>query len=187
MSVQTTARPTPVGVRTDDEAANPYLASPAPEQPSPAALGVEELSTGECWRLVESTPLARLAVSTPDGQPDVFPINFTVHAGRIYFRSAPGTKLRRLSEDASVAFEVDGADERFHWSVVIHAEAERMDSDDDIVASGVLGLATASPTAKNDYVSLTPVTVTGRRFRRRPERAAHDTKPVVIPHRAPLR
>jgi nitroimidazol reductase NimA-like FMN-containing flavoprotein (pyridoxamine 5'-phosphate oxidase superfamily) len=56
-----------------------------------AQQGVEHLTTTECWRLLESVSLGRLAVEGPEGIPDVFPVNFTVHSGSVYLRSAPGS------------------------------------------------------------------------------------------------
>lgn len=181
-----------------------------------APAGVEELTTAECWRLVETSTLGRLAVEGIDGRPDLFPLNFLVHDGNLFVRSAPGKKLRSITEHPDVAFEVDGVDERFHWSVVIKARAERMDTDADIEASGILELISLSPTPKHNFLRLTPVAVTGRRFPKaaspaptrsaapaapdvdeqsaksaspHPPTAAHpdlDDKPNPIPHHAPL-
>ena len=39
-----------------------------------------------------------------------------------------------------------------------------VDADDEIEASGVLDLQSANPTAKNDFVCITPREITGRRF-----------------------
>lgn len=145
---------------------NPYLAQPRQAPASPREAGVEELSTAECWRLVESTALGRLAMVAPDGRPDVFPINFVVHTGNLFIRSAPGTKLWSIAMNPAVAFEVDGMDDRSCWSVVIRADAERMDTDSEIEASGVLDLVSWNPTEKFDFIRLVPIAVTGRRFRR---------------------
>ena len=107
-------------------------------------------------------------MNASDGRPDVFPLNFLVHNGDLFIRSAPGAKLRSIAEHPAVAFEVDGSDDRFHWSVVIRADARRMDTDVDIEASGVLDLVSWSPTEKYDFVRLTPIGITGRRFPRHP-------------------
>ncbi|GAA3212841.1 hypothetical protein GCM10017690_25440 [Microbacterium terregens] len=145
---------------------NPYRAQPHPEPLSAAEAGVEELTIAECWRLVELSRLGRLALEAFDGHPDVFPLNFLVHDGSVFVRSAPGSKLRSMAANPAVAFEVDGSDEKYYWSVVIRAKAERMDTDAEIEASGVLNLVSWSPTSKHDFVRLVPVTVSGRRFPR---------------------
>jgi nitroimidazol reductase NimA-like FMN-containing flavoprotein (pyridoxamine 5'-phosphate oxidase superfamily) len=131
---------------------------------------VEHLGTAECWRLLERNSLGRLAVEGSGGVPDVFPVNFTVHSGAIYLRSAPGSKLMDIAARPGVAFEIDGEDPLFHWSVVIKGSARRLDSDDEIHASGVESLVSASPTLKEDYIAITPSSVTGRRFRKNAEK-----------------
>ena len=127
---------------------------------------VEQLGTAECWRLLERSSLGRLAVEGAGGVPDVFPVNFTVHSGAIYLRSAPGSKLMTIAARPAVAFEIDGEDPRFHWSVVVKGAARRLDSDAEIHESGVEALVSASPTAKHNFICISPSSVTGRRFRK---------------------
>ena len=131
-----------------------------------ARQGVEHLTTTECWRLLESVSLGRLAVEGPEGIPDVFPVNFTVHSGSVYLRSAPGSKLMDIAARPGVAFETDGQDPLSHWSVVLKGTARRLDSDAEILESGVQNLVSASPTSKHDFIRITPDSVTGRRFRK---------------------
>jgi nitroimidazol reductase NimA-like FMN-containing flavoprotein (pyridoxamine 5'-phosphate oxidase superfamily) len=125
---------------------------------------IHTLSDDTCWELLRSASLGRLAVVAADGV-DMFPVNYLVDRGTILFRSAPGTKLIDVVHDPVVAFEVDGVDERHRWSVVVRGVARRLDADDEIEASGVLGLETLAPSAKFNYVRITPRVVTGRRFR----------------------
>lgn len=189
---------------------NPYLKIPsAPEEP-PSAFGVEEMNEHECWQLVEQCNFGRFAVVSATGAPEIFPMNYLVHERSILVRSAPGGKLRSVAMRADVAFEVDGATATHYWSVVVHGAAHRLAMDSEIGASGVLTLASLSPTPKNDFLRLTPAAVTGRRFPKRraavPPSApiAHDRgernaadvghtstssrqKPQPIPHRPPLR
>ncbi|WP_343896958.1 pyridoxamine 5'-phosphate oxidase family protein [Microbacterium thalassium] len=119
----------------------------------------------QCWALLGNRPIGRLAVIGADGGPDIFPVNTLVHDGKIYFRSGGGAKMREVAADDRVAFEMDGAEPPWRWSVVIRGTARRLDRDDEIEASGVLGLATLSPSPKNDFCVVTPVQVSGRRFR----------------------
>jgi nitroimidazol reductase NimA-like FMN-containing flavoprotein (pyridoxamine 5'-phosphate oxidase superfamily) len=125
---------------------------------------VHTLSEDACWELLRGGSLGRLAVVAADGV-DMFPVNYLVDRGTILFRSAPGTKLIDVVRDPVVAFEIDGVDERHRWSVVVRGVARRLDADDEIEASGVLGLETLAPSAKFNYVRITPRVVTGRRFR----------------------
>lgn len=128
------------------------------------ARDVRTLGDDASWELLRGGSLGRLAVVAEDGV-DVFPVNYLVDRGTILFRSAPGTKLIDVVHDPVVAFEVDGVDERHRWSVVVRGVARRLDADDEIEGSGVLGLATLTPAAKFNYVRITPRVVTGRRFR----------------------
>jgi uncharacterized protein len=125
---------------------------------------VEELTEPQCWALL-STGLGRLATSV-DHVVDIFPVNYFVHERTILFRSAPGSKLVNITSDPTVAFEVDGVESRFHWSVVIHGTAKRLGVDRDILESGVKDLVSWSPTHKFNYVRITPTRITGRRILR---------------------
>src|SRR5215213_1397747 len=102
---------------TDTEA--PRTPSPAAEPASAAKAGVQEMTSVECWRLLQTSSVGRLAIHALDGRPDVFPINFVAHDGSIFFRSAPGAKLQSIAGSPDVAFELDGTNARFHWSVVV--------------------------------------------------------------------
>lgn len=124
---------------------------------------IEILSELQCWELLDSAPLGRLAVVSPDGV-DIFPIDFLVRHGAVYFRSAPGSKLAELTEHPVVAFESDGRQWGKRWSVVLHGRAERLWDDTEIAASGVLALTTSSPTEKWNYIKITPTSLSGRRF-----------------------
>ncbi|MGB3910319.1 MAG: pyridoxamine 5'-phosphate oxidase family protein [Pseudolysinimonas sp.] len=126
--------------------------------------GARILTDDACWELVRGETLGRLAVVADDGV-DIFPVNYLVDRGTILFRSAPGSKLACIARDPVVALEVDGCDDQHRWSVVVRGTARRLDADDDIEASGVLGLATLPGTPKFNYVCITPRVLTGRRFR----------------------
>jgi hypothetical protein len=125
-----------------------------------------ELTPAECWNLLRSTGLGRLATAV-DGVAGIFPVNYLVHDEKILFRSAPGSKLVQITADPLVAFEVDGMDSRWHWSVVIHGTAKRLSDGTDVIGSGVLELVSWTPTKKYNYVRITPTDITGRRIDRR--------------------
>ena len=122
--------------------------------------------------LLGPTGVGRLATASLDAvtgevSVDLFPVNYLVHDGALYFRSAPGSKLAQITANQKVAFEVDNPRGRVNWSVVIHGDARRMSMDRDIEESGVLGLATAIPTEKWNDVHIEAGTTTGIRFRKR--------------------
>lgn len=130
----------------------------------PRASTMVDLDPSECWAHLRDTALGRLAVLAPDGV-DVFPVNYRVFRGAIYFRSAPGTKLVDLTAEPVVAFEADGADATHRWSVVVRGRAIRVADDAEIEESGVLSLIPDPDAEKHNIVRIDPLTVTGRRFR----------------------
>lgn len=127
---------------------------------------ITELGTAECWSLLESVSIGRLAVTGLDGAPDVFPLNFTVHNGALYARSAHGAKVLDIATRPAAALEIDGEDDESHWSVVVRGAAARVDHDAEIRESGVLRLGSVNPASKPHVIRLTPATVTGRRFKK---------------------
>lgn len=129
---------------------------------------ITELSTEECWHLIAAHSLGRLAV-TAVGTVDIFPINYAVSEGMLYFRTAPGTKLLELSINDHVAFEIDGFADAEVWSVVLKGRAERLERQSEIDAAEQLTLAPWLPTLKYRWVRITPDELSGRRFDRSPE------------------
>ena len=128
--------------------------------------GVRTLDAAECWRILAAESLGRLAVRVDDGV-DVFPVNFLVHDGAVFFRSAPGAKLVELTREPRVAFEVDGQYAHRAWSVVVRGVATRIGSEDEIWEAGVTQLHTWHPSDKFNYVRIQPASVSGRSFEKK--------------------
>jgi nitroimidazol reductase NimA-like FMN-containing flavoprotein (pyridoxamine 5'-phosphate oxidase superfamily) len=126
---------------------------------------VGELDPELCWEALESTPLGRLAVEH-DGRIDIFPINYAVDGAKIYFRTAPGSKLLALTGSSEVVLEIDGFDDEAAFSVVVRGTAERLDSPTDIEVADALPLTPWIPTLKLRWVRIRPADVSGRVFRR---------------------
>lgn len=125
----------------------------------------EPLDVEESWKLLMRSGLGRLATAA-GSQADIFVVNYLVDERTILFRSAPGSKLVELEEAPVVAFEVDGNDVHRYWSVVIRGTAERMTDQTEIIRSGVLELASWSPSEKHEFVRIVPIAVTGRQVDR---------------------
>jgi len=124
------------------------------------------LDGAACWRLLDREGIGRLAVSTDDG-PDIFPLNYLSALGRLYFRSAPGTKILELTQHPRVAFEVDGRTMLAKWSVVVRGTARRLGSEPEILRAGVHGLHAWQPGEKFNYFEIQPEQITGRFIRPR--------------------
>jgi nitroimidazol reductase NimA-like FMN-containing flavoprotein (pyridoxamine 5'-phosphate oxidase superfamily) len=97
-----------------------------------------ELTADDCYALLGTQPVGRLAV--PDGVqgPLVVPVNFLLDGDVIVFRTDMGTKVRALRQ-GPVSFQVDFIDWIHHtgWSVLArgvayeatHWEVEHLDLD----------------------------------------------------------
>lgn len=133
--------------------------------------GITELTTDQCWQLLRSRDLGRIAASAA-GTVDIFPINYAVDsAPAIYFRTAPGTKLIELAINDRVAFEIDDHDDEEAWSVVVKGRAERVERQSEMDAAELLGLTPWIPTLKYRWVRIRPTEVAGRKFTLGPEPA----------------
>jgi nitroimidazol reductase NimA-like FMN-containing flavoprotein (pyridoxamine 5'-phosphate oxidase superfamily) len=142
------------------------------------------LSESECWALLRSVDVGRLAAPTSDGGADIVPVNHVVDQGSIVFRSALGTKLTLALDAAEVAFEADNAADRAAdqhddpWSVVLHGPAELIAHRTDVIDSFELLVTPWHDSPKPYFVRLTPHTISGRRFRLEPRGddvpATHD-------------
>lgn len=126
---------------------------------------VKELAVNECWALLRTEVVGRLAVWVDD-HPDIFPLNYAVDHGTLVFRSARGTKVSAALSDAHVALEVDGYLSESHeaWSVVIKGKAEGIREIDDLMDTVDLPLFPWQAGTKDFFVRLVPTSVTGRRF-----------------------
>ncbi|MEV8144817.1 pyridoxamine 5'-phosphate oxidase family protein [Specibacter sp. NPDC078709] len=121
------------------------------------------MSNDEAWRFLEHTRFGRLALSVGN-QPDIFPINYLAHDGKLLMRTNPGTKLAELTINDSVAFEIDGLAENEAWSVVLKGTARVLESQTEIDAVSELPLAPWLQTLKYTFVEIVPSSVSGFRF-----------------------
>lgn len=144
-----------------------------------AASPVSALSTAECWRLLETQRLGRLALIDAAGEPRIYPVNFAGRDGVLYIRSANDAKLRFLRTRPSVAFEVDGQDAGDRWSVVVRGDAARVELDAEVRSSRHAGVRSMRPTPTPYVIGIHPRSVTGRRF---PERGADQPEGAPRAH-----
>jgi uncharacterized protein len=124
---------------------------------------VSILSQTECWDLLSSMSLGRLVTSV-DGQPEIFPVNFVVQHHTILFRTAEGTKLVSTAINNDVLFEVDDHNVAEGWSVILKGIARSLRTDEDIAEAEKAQLLPWIATVKPHYVRIRPMSVTGRRF-----------------------
>lgn len=104
------------------------------------------LSDGECWDLLRSQPVGRIAWSGIQGV-SVVPVNYVVVDEAIILRTTPYSLLARDSADREVAFQVDQLDLERHegWSILARGRTRREDRSTEhpqpwVTGSRVLGL-----------------------------------------------
>ncbi|HZK32718.1 MAG TPA: pyridoxamine 5'-phosphate oxidase family protein [Corynebacterium sp.] len=126
---------------------------------------MEILSAEESLELMSTVTLGRLVVRRKDDI-DLFPLNYAVDEGKIYFRTAEGTKLFSLALGNEVLFEADHAelDDALAWSVIIKGQARILTSHAEILAAEELPVKPWTPSLKYNFVEITPKEISGRRF-----------------------
>ena len=122
------------------------------------------LSESESWQLLGSVALGRLVTSV-DGQPEIFPVNFVVQRRTVLFRTAEGTKLVSAVINNRVVFEADEHDVAEGWSVIVKGHARVLHDSDEIEEAERAQLLPWTATVKRSYVRVIPSVITGRRFR----------------------
>jgi nitroimidazol reductase NimA-like FMN-containing flavoprotein (pyridoxamine 5'-phosphate oxidase superfamily) len=128
---------------------------------------MDRLSEEECWELLGSSELARIAFAAA-GDVEIFPVNAVVDRRTIVFCTAEGTKLAGAAVFHRVAVEADGLDPEtgLAWSVVLKGDAEVLEDFNDIYAAQELPLHPWHPGFKDRFVRVKPRDIQGRRFLR---------------------
>lgn len=126
--------------------------------PSPATL-----TAYDCWGLLETQDVARVAWASPDGVA-VVPVNFIVAGGAVWFRTQPDSELGRQCGGGRVLVEVDHVNRAEHtaWSVVVSGTASLVPTED--VPDDVMEMRVWAAGTRNVFVRVEPVAVTGRRL-----------------------
>lgn len=125
-----------------------------------------DLTTEECWALLRTHAVGRVAWSDPE--PQVVPVNFAVIDERIWIQSRADSRLAAACDGRPVAFEVDEVDDftRSGVSVVAHGTARARGVED-------LRASSAAPTQWPDswpegdkpvVLSIEIADLTGRRL-----------------------
>ncbi|MBM9461565.1 pyridoxamine 5'-phosphate oxidase family protein [Nocardioides sp. zg-536] len=101
---------------------------------------IVELSSDECWDLLHSRAVGRVAWSGANGTV-IIPVNFVAREGLILFRTTPYSMLARDCAEREVSFEVDDLDEDEHtgWSVLARGRCTREERSSDGPAPWVTG------------------------------------------------
>ena len=121
------------------------------------------LSAHESWNLLTGVALGRLVTSV-DGQPEIFPVNYVVQHHTVLFRTAEGTKLVSAAINNRVLFEADDHTVAEGWSVIVKGTARMLRTQDEIEEAERARVLPWIATSKLHYVRVIPTQITGRRF-----------------------
>ena len=124
---------------------------------------LEELSEGECLRLLEEGGLGRVAVSV-QALPHIFPVNYALDGTDVVFVSGRGTKLAAATDRTVVAFEIDGIDSlgRTGWSVEVTGPSSIVTDPDELERCHHLPLTPWVHPRDGCFIRIRPDRITGR-------------------------
>lgn len=138
-----------------------------------------EIGEEECFRLLQLRNLGRLAI-VRDGQPEIFPVNYSMDGHTVVMRTQPGVKLT-YAPLARVAFEVEDIDlvQREGWVVEVRGHAQDITDAID-TRSEHLHTADVRPWVSgphDHYIAIARPLVSGRRLVRPTTPDIEDQRP----------
>lgn len=138
------------------------MTTPLPQMRPPAVLNAYD-----CWDLLPTEEVARVAWAAPDSVA-IVPVNYSVVDKTLWFQTQPYSRLGRNCDGARLAMEVDHLDHatKSAWSVVVVGYAQVVPLDE--VPETVQQMQIWIPGPRSLAVRVDPVDVTGRRIWGRP-------------------
>lgn len=127
--------------------------------------GFEALTEEECFEHLLHRSVGRIAISV-SGIPAVFPVNYQMVDGAIYFMSGEGIKLEAANRMDAVAFQIDEFDTCYHhgWSVLAVGIARVVDDPRLVDRVRRSGLRPWAPGHRDALIQIPPESVSGRRI-----------------------
>jgi uncharacterized protein len=134
---------------------------------TPASVNVLTLSDDDCWSLLRTHNLGRLAIVI-EGRPRIFPVNYATAADAVVFRTEPGAKLQ-YGPGSAACFEIDDHDPgtSMAWSVMVVGILKDITDASDERSRSLRRLAVepVAPGQKLHWLALNADEVSGRSFR----------------------
>lgn len=127
--------------------------------------GSEVLTAQECDRLLETTPVGRIAFLL-DGEPQILPVNYRFDDGSIVIRTTAGSKMEAAEMHHRFAFEIDAWDDQAQagWSVLAHGSGEVINDAEEIERLEGMGLDSWAEGEQSDlWIRVRLDDVTGRK------------------------
>lgn len=124
----------------------------------------EDLDIEECWRLLRSTTMGRIAFVHDVVR--VLPVSYVVRDEAIYFRTSPYSTIAGLRRDGAASFQIDAFADvlQTDWSVLACGHAQPV-VDNDLLRD-LWGPGRPEPWAdgiRSLFIGFRPEQLTGRR------------------------
>ena len=134
---------------------------------TPASENVLTLSDEDCWSLLRTHNLGRLAIVIED-RPRIFPVTYAAAEDTVVFRTQPGAKLQ-YGPGSAACFEIDDYDQvtSMAWSVMVVGVLKDITIADDELSRRLrrLDVEPVAPGQKLHWLALNADEVGGRSFR----------------------
>jgi nitroimidazol reductase NimA-like FMN-containing flavoprotein (pyridoxamine 5'-phosphate oxidase superfamily) len=134
---------------------------------TPASVNALTLSDDDCWSLLRTHNLGRLAIVI-EGRPRILPMNYAAAADAVVFRTEPGAKLQ-YGPGSAACFEIDDYDPgtSMAWSVMVVGLLKDITDASDERSRSLRRLAVepVAPGQKLHWLALNADEVSGRSFR----------------------
>ncbi len=129
---------------------------------------ITKLSTRESLDFLSGKSFGRLAVVL-NGKPDIFPINFLIHAitgdhAVAYIRTSPGNKLFAIASGLPVALEADEVEGSSALSAIVYGKGRIVRQPQELELVESLGLYAWIADWKPEFVAIDIDQISGRRF-----------------------
>lgn len=123
-----------------------------------------ELDEERCWALLGASGLGRVGF-VAEGRVTVFPVNYIVLHGAVYFRTSREGQVAANLPQQGVALQTDSASSALQsgWSVLVTGVAEAVEGREELTV--LFGHMTAEPWAggiRDLFVRIVPESVSGR-------------------------
>lgn len=127
--------------------------------------GLVAIDRAACERLLEAGGVGLIAL-LGDEAPELRPVNFMLHAGRLVLRTGRGRIFEGAGRREPASFAIISADRFEHsgWSVFVQGRLEICGPDDEALRAAVRPWARA---VKDEVVALSIEHVSGRRLAER--------------------
>lgn len=130
---------------------------------------ITQLSAEDALKFLSERSLGRLAISI-NGRPDVFPVNYAIHARSpddvvVYIRASAGNKLFATAVGSPLALETDLVETETATSAILYGTARQVQYPDELQLVDSMGLTAWIADYKPEVIAIDVERISGRTFK----------------------